>query len=88
MTSIISAKQTVGPNIYARTVLDQASLPDDFMKTNAWRIDRAYAAGEPIWMIVAELKMIHEVQPTWNPTKTPRALASRVEIVRPENAGE
>jgi len=82
MTSIISAKQQVSPGVYARTVQDQAALPHDFMKANAARIDRAYAAGEPIWMIVAELKMVREVQPTWQPTKTPRALARRVEIVR------
>lgn len=82
MTSIISSKQTVSPGVYARTVQDDAGLPVEFMKANASRIYRAYAAGEPIWMIVAELKMVREVQPTWTPTKTPRALASRVEIVR------
>jgi hypothetical protein len=82
MTSIISDNQTVSPGVYARTVQDQAALSHEFMKANAPRVDRAYAAGEPIWMIVAELKMVQEVQPTWKPTKTPRALASRVEIVR------
>lgn len=80
--AIIASNQTISPGLYARTVQDQAGLPIEFMKTNAARIDRAYAAGEPIWMIVAELKMVREVQPTWQPTKTPRALARRVEIVR------
>lgn len=78
MTSIISAKQTVSPGVYARFVQNEASLPNDFMKANAARIDRAYAAGEPIWMIVAELKMIHSTKPTWKPTRSPRALAKRV----------
>lgn len=81
MTSIISSKQTVSPGVYASTVQDDAQLPVEFMKANAARIDRAYAAGEPIWMIVAELKMVCDVQPTWAPTKAPRALASRVEFV-------
>jgi hypothetical protein len=80
--TIIASNQQVSPGVYARTVQDQAALPHAFMKANAARIDRAYAAGEPIWMIVAELKMVREVQPTWTPTKTPRALARRVEIVR------
>lgn len=82
MTSIISAKQTTSPGVYSRTVQDLAGLPIEFMKANAARVDRAYAAGEPIWMIVAELKMVRDVQPTWKPTKTPRTLASRVERVR------
>lgn len=75
--ALIAANQTISPSVYARTVQDEVGLPIEFMKANATRIDRAYAAGEPIWMIVAELKMVREVQPTWNPTKTPRALADR-----------
>jgi hypothetical protein len=80
--TLIANNQQVSPGVYTRTVQDQAALPHEFMKANAARIDRAYAAGEPIWMIVAELKMVREVQPTWTPTKTPRALARRVEVVR------
>ena len=80
--SIIASNQQVSPGVYARTVQDQASLPNEFMKINATRIDRAYIAGEPIWMIVAELKMVFETQPNWRPTKTPRALAAYVEIVK------
>lgn len=80
--SIISNNQQVSPGVYSRTIQDQAALPHDFMKANAARIDRAYAAGEPIWMIVAELKMVFETRPNWTPTKSPRALAQRVEIVK------
>lgn len=80
--TIIASNQQVSPGVYARTVQDQAAVPHEFMKANAARIDRAYAAGEPIWMIVAELKMVFETHPNWTPTKTPRALARRVEFVK------
>lgn len=80
--SIIASNQQVSPGVYARTVQDQAALPIEFMKAQAARIDRAYVAGEPIWMVVAELKMVFETQPNWKPTKTPRALAAYVRIVK------
>lgn len=80
--SIIANNQQVSPGVYSRTVQDQASLPNEFMKAQAARINRAYAAGEPIWMIVAELKMVFETQPNWKPTKTPRALAKSVSFIK------
>lgn len=80
--SIIANNQQVSPGVYSRTVQDQSALPIEFMRANAIRIDRAYVAGEPIWMIVAELKMVFETQPNWKPTKTPRALASYVRIIK------
>ena len=80
--TIIASNQQVSPGVYTRTVQDNAGLPVEFMKANAARIDRAYAAGEPIWMVVAELKMVFETRPNWTHTKTPRALARRVEFVK------
>jgi hypothetical protein len=80
--TLIAANQQVSPGVYARTVQDNAGLPIEFMKVNASRIDRAYAAGEPIWMIVDELKMVYAIRPMHKPMKTPRALAKRVEFVR------
>lgn len=77
MTSIIQNRQTVSPGVYSRTVTDQCSLPHDFMAANAHRVDRAYKAGEPIWMIVEELRMVFATRPA-RPTKTPRQMAARV----------
>lgn len=82
MTSLIHPLQTVSAGSYSRFVQDEALLPHDFMKTQAARVDRAYQAGEPIWMIVSELRMIYETRPMHVPMKTPRAMAQRVEIVR------
>lgn len=79
---MIAANQQVSPGVYTRTVQDQAALPHEFMKINAGRIDRAYNAGEPIWMIVDELKMVYATRPIHTPMKTPRALAQRVTFVR------
>lgn len=82
MVSIIGQNQATSAGVYARSVADAAALPIDFMKVHAGRVDRAYAAGEPVWMIVAELQMVHATRPLHKPTKTPRALAQRVEIVK------
>lgn len=81
MSSIIAQNQQVSAGVYARTVADAAALPIDFMKSHAARIDRAYAAGEPVWMIVDEMKMVYATRPMHRPTKTPRALAQRSVIV-------
>jgi hypothetical protein len=78
MTSIISATQTVSPVVYGIAVRQEANLPNDFIHANRQRIDRAYAAGEPIWMIAAELKMVYETRPIHRAMKSPRALAARI----------
>ena len=75
--SIIGSNQTVSPVVYGIAVRQEASLPNDFIHVNRYRIDRAYNAGEPIWMIAAELKMVFETRPIHKPMKTPRALAIR-----------
>jgi len=76
-TDIIGANQTVSLGVYSRTVAEDCRLPNDFVLANAVRIHRAYAAGEPIWMIVEELKLVHAMQRP-APTKTPRQLAAKV----------
>lgn len=78
MTFSVPKNQPVSRTVYGIAVQEACRLPHDFMKANAARIDRAFDAGEPVWMIVDELKMVHATKPTWKPTKTPRALASRV----------
>jgi hypothetical protein len=76
--SLIGQNQTVSPVVYGIAVRQEANLPNDFIHANRHRIDRAYAAGEPIWMIADELRMIYQTRPVHKPMKSPRALASRI----------
>lgn len=78
MAFTVPTNQPVSRTVYGIAVQEAARLPHDFMKANAHRVDRAFAYGEPIAMIVEELKMLYSIRPTWKPTKTPRALAARV----------
>lgn len=78
--SIINQNQTVSPVVYGIAVREACSLPETFIRANAHRIERAYAAGEPIWMIADELKMVFATQPKHKPMKTPRQLAARVVV--------
>lgn len=76
-TDIIHPAQSVSLGVYSRSVAEDCRLPNDFVRANIGRIHRAYAAGEPMWMIVDELKLVYSLcRP--EPTKTPRQLAARV----------
>ena len=77
----VPANQTVSYSVYSQAIGCESRLTHDFLAKHGARITRAFNAGEPIWMIVAELKMVHETTLTWVPTKTPRALAKRVTYV-------
>lgn len=76
-TDIIASNQSVSLGVYSRAVAEECGLPNDFVLANVGRIHRAYAAGEAIWMIVDELKLVHQMS-RYAPTKSPRALALRV----------
>jgi hypothetical protein len=78
MSFSVPTNQTTSRTVYGIAVAEACRLPHDFMKTQIARIDRAFQYGEPIHMIVEELKMVFAIRPTWRPTKTPRALAARV----------
>lgn len=78
MSFSVPANQTVSRTVYGHAVENGASLPHDFIRSQVGRIDRAFAAGEPVWMVVDELKMVHSLGPVRRPHKTPRALAVRV----------
>jgi hypothetical protein len=79
--SIIGQNQTVSPVIYGIAVREACHLPETFVKANQKRIDRAYGAGEPVWMIAEELRMVFDTRPIHKPMKTPRALAVRSVLV-------
>jgi hypothetical protein len=78
MTFYIPANQTVSFSVYSNAVAIETRLSNDFLASQAKRINRAFDNGEPVWMIADELRMVHQTAPTWKPTKTPRALARRV----------
>jgi len=80
MSSLIHPSQTVSPGVYSMAVQNACSVPHDFIAANAARIDRAYRAGEPVWMIADEIRMVFETRPIHRPMKTPRMLAQRVVV--------
>jgi hypothetical protein len=74
----VPANQTVSYSVYLQAVSVECCLPLEFMRSKARRIEQAFDAGEPIWMICAELRMIHGVVGDYRPTKTALQLAKRV----------
>ncbi len=77
MTTIIPENQSVSYGVYLRSVADQSGLPHEFLKEQAVRIERAYDMGEPIPMIVEEMKLRHAMRPAKR-HPTPRQAAVRV----------
>lgn len=73
----VPANQTVSFGIYSQTIQNACPFPHDFFRANAARIQRAYDHGEPLWMIIDELKLVHSMRRP-APTKTPRQLAAKV----------
>lgn len=75
MSFHVPANQTVSFSVYMQTV--SRSFPHSFIKELMPRIEQAFDAGEPIWMIEEELKLRHEY---WQipKQKTPLQLAKAV----------
>ena len=73
----VPTNQPISRTTYGIAVREAARLPESFVREHAWRIDRGFEHGEPVAMMVEELTMVYSVRPTWQPTKTPRALAVR-----------
>jgi hypothetical protein len=59
--NLIAANQSVSLGVYSIAVQESALVPHSFYQQHAHRVDRAYAAGEPIWMIADELKMLFSI---------------------------
>lgn len=75
--SIINHNQTVSRTVYGFAIREACKIvPEEFILSQQKRIDAAYLAGEPVWMIVDEiaLRWIHRPKST----KTPRELAKRI----------
>ena len=64
MTKIVPENQTVSYGVYVRSVADQSGLLHEFLQEHAARIERAYDMGEPIAMIVDEMKLRYTMKPT------------------------
>jgi len=61
MSFHVPANQTVSFSVYNQAIAHDTGLPHEFLKANAHRIHRAFDHGEPIWMIVVELNMVHDI---------------------------
>jgi hypothetical protein len=79
--TIIHQTQTVDEGNYIRFVANASALPHDFLAAHAERISLAYKMGETPEMIAEELKLRYSLRRS-APTKSPRALATRVMRVR------
>lgn len=71
----VPANQTVSLTVYRQAVQNALPVPYNFLKQNDVRIERAFTYGEPIHMIVEELKMLWGMG-TYR-SKTPGQLAAR-----------
>jgi hypothetical protein len=71
-----SENNTVSFTTYANAIRNAISVPEEFILGNMHRISRAHEAGEPVWMIAEELRLVFDMRV--RATKTPRALALRV----------
>jgi hypothetical protein len=67
--------QTVSRGVYG-TAIRQLPIPEDFIAAQAARIDSAYEAGEPLWMICDEMMLRYQHRPQHS--LTPHEAAIRV----------
>lgn len=74
----VPANQTVSFTVYSQAIGIESRLPHDFLTAQMKRIERGFDHGEPISMIVEELKLVHSLTATYGPTKSARCLAVRV----------
>ena len=77
--SIIPPNQTVSYGVYVRSVEDACRLPHEFLKEHAKRIEQAFDYGEPIAMIVEEMKLRYSLRPV---KRHPTPLQCAVRVVR------
>jgi hypothetical protein len=77
MTFAVPANQTVSYSVYRQAIANALPVTNDFLKAHTARIQQAFEMGEPLWMIVDELKLRAEMESVRR-TKTPRQLALRV----------
>lgn len=73
--SIIPANQTCSWMVYNMAIANACNLSHAFVASQRARIARAYDNGEPVWMIVDELKLVHSIKPARR-EKTPLELAN------------
>jgi hypothetical protein len=74
----VPANQAVSFTVYMQAIHHALPVNNNFIAAQMGRIQRAYEAGEPINMIVEEMKLRWEVtRGKWQ--KTPRQLAKRRE---------
>lgn len=77
----VPANQPVSFTIYSQTVARDAALPNDFLATQSTRIQSAFDMGEPISMLVEEMKLRFQLRRP-PATRTPRQFATRIVRVR------
>jgi hypothetical protein len=76
MTGIVPENQTVSFSTYVSAISCACiEIPWEFVAKHADRICRAFEIGEPIPMMVEEIKMRFEERPRGTFTKTPLQLA-------------
>jgi hypothetical protein len=77
MAFTVPTNQPVSRTVYGIAVAEAARLPNDFIREKTARIDLAFKAGEPIAMIVEELKLLYSLRRPAR-SKTPRQLAKSI----------
>lgn len=78
MSFTVPANQPVSFTVYFQAVCEESRIDHDFIKSRLNRIQRAFEMGEPIAMLVEELKMIKSLNTGRVVNKTPLQLAKRV----------
>lgn len=76
MSHAVPTNQPVSYTVYRQAIHNALAVPADFLATLQPRIQQAFEYGEPISMIVDELRMRWEIRV--RKPKTPRSLAARV----------
>lgn len=73
----VPPNQTVSFTTFIQAVGNAALVPADFLRSQDARITAAFDMGEPVWMVVDEMKLRYRMT-SFKATKTPRQLAARV----------
>lgn len=50
----VPSNQTTSWTVYFQAISNESHLPHDFLSSQISRVERAFDAGEPVWMIVDE----------------------------------
>ena len=73
----IPNNQPISFTVYKQAIANACIFPNAFLQEHAARIEQAFDHGEPVQMIIDELKMRYRIRPVRS-TKTPRQIAKRV----------